>query len=200
MSTPQPPVGGQPQDPAQGQPQYQPPAQQPQYQQPQYQQPAPQYQQPTPQYQQPVAGYQQPTHVPVEAKRPWNVSLLAVLALLLAALDIAIGLIVLLNRTDAQFVADSGTSKSNLTYFGIGFIIVGAITLMLSIGLFGGSRLARGVIALFCVLHIAAAIVVLIMSGSTNTRIAQSANALIAIIVLLMLYSGARTKAFFARG
>lgn len=198
MSTPQPPVGGQPQDPAQGQPKYQPPAQPQQYQQPQYQQP--QYQQPAPQYQQPVAGYQQPAQVPVKAKRPWNVTLLAILALLLAAFDIAIGLIILLNRTDAQFVADSGTSKSNLTYFGIGLVIVGAITLMLSFGLFGGSRLARGVIALFCVLHIAAAIVVLIMSGSTNTRIAQSANALIAIIVLLMLYSGARTKAFFARG
>lgn len=190
MSTPQPPVGGQPQDPAQGQPQpqYQPPAQ------PQ------QYQQPPPQYQQPVAGYQQPAQVPVAAKRPWNVSLLAVLALLLAAFDIAIGLVVLLNRTSAKFVADSGTTKDNLTYFGIALIVVGAITLMLSIGLFGGSRLARGVIAFFCVLHIAAAIVVLILSGSTNTRIAQSANALIAIIVLMMLYSGARTKAFFARG
>ncbi len=176
------------QQPPPGQPQYpqQPPAGQPQYV------PPPGYQ-----YPQPV---QTAVVVEQEIRRPFGVTLVALLALLIGTFDVCVGIYLLLNRNSLTFQLDLGMTTSAILSTGAVYLVVGAITLMLSIGLFGGSRLSRAVIALLCVIRLALAVYVVIVSPSMNSRTSAAVSGLISILLLLLLFGGARTKRFFAQG
>lgn len=186
-----PPPAGQPQPDSPGQPQaagaYPPPANYPA----------------ADAYAQGQVGYppsQQIPNVPDAPKRPWNVTLVAIIAFLVGLIDVAGGVAALLFRNERQLQIESGLSATNIAISGGLFLIIGAVILLLSFGLFGGSRLSRGVIAFFAVLRIAIAVIGLVLATSMNARGIFIADIAFSTIVLLLLFAGARTKAFFARG
>lgn len=189
MSTvpPNPPVGDQPPPP-------QPTPPQPTPQQPYQQQYPTQTGYPAAGAGYAPAGYQ-PATQPI--RRPWNVTLVALLTLLLGILDVVAGVLMLVFRNNIQFAYDIAMTPQNIFYAGIGAIVIGAVVMLLGFGLFGGSRFCRGVIALICFLRIAVGIIVIIVALGSNTRIEAGVHALLSIVVLLLLFGGARTKRFF---
>jgi hypothetical protein len=148
-------------------------------------------------------GYQPSQQLPPvsqKPKRPWNVTLVAVLTFIVGVLDVAAGISALIFRNELRLQTELGLSANNIAISGAVVLVIGAIVLLLSFGLFGGSRLSRGVIAFFSVVRIALAVVAIVLATTINSRVGFLFDIGLSIIVLLLLYAGARTKAFFARG
>lgn len=162
--------------------------------------PAAGYPQGQPGYPYPAQPAAAPPPAPAKAKRPWNVTLVAIIALLGGLIQVITGLAALLARNDLQLQAQTGWSPGSIATFGAINTVIGAIILLLSFGLFGGSRLARGVIAFFCVVHIAVYVVAIVLVQDSNLQIRGGWQIFWSVIVLILLYAGARTKSFFARG
>lgn len=133
-------------------------------------------------------------------KRPWNVTLVAILALFIGLFDILVGVAVLLMRNDRETQLSAGLSAANLAVFGGVVLVIGAIILLLSFGLFGGSRLSRGVIAFFAVVRIALAVVGVVLTAKAEFWGGYAFEIALSVLVLLLLFAGRRTKAFFGRG
>jgi hypothetical protein len=156
--------------------------------------------QPPSQFGDPQSGPPQAALPPEAPRRPWNVTLVAILAFLIGLFDVAIGVGALLYRDDLQLQDQLGLNSANVVMSGGVLLVIGAIILLLSFGLFGGSRLSRGVIALFSVLRIALAAIGLILAIGSNVWSVFLVEIGLAVLILIMLYAGSRTKAFFARG
>jgi len=148
----------------------------------------------------PQPGVPQGSFVVQAPKRPWNVTLVALLAFLLGLLDVAVGVGALLFRNEVQLQDQVGLNSANIAVSGGVVLVVGAVILLLSFGLFGGSRLSRGVIAFFSVVRIALAVIGLILAIGSNIWSAFLVEIAFALLILIMLYAGSRTKAFFAKG
>ncbi len=142
--------------------------------------------------QQPVAA--QP------AKRPWNVTLVAIIALLIGLLDVAAGVAGLLYRNNVDLQENLGLNAANVAISSTVVLVVGAIILLLSFGLFSGSRLARGVIAFIAVVRIAFTVVGAILAVGWEIWGVFAVEFGLSVLLLLLLFAGSRTKAFFARG
>ncbi len=153
--------------------------------------------QPPPQPGYPVTGV---PPVPVSAPRPWNVTLVAVIAFLLGLLDVAVGVGALLYRNEVQLQDQLGLNSANIAVSGGVILVIGAVILLLSFGLFGGSRLSRGVIAFISVVRMALAVVGLILAIGSDVWSAFLVEIGVGLLVLILLYAGNRTKAFFSRG
>lgn len=156
-----------------------------------------------PGYQSIQPGYppsQQVPVVPETPKRPWNVTLVAIIALLVGILDVAAGVAALLFRNEPRVQLEAGLNANNIAIYGGFVLIIGAIILLLSFGLFGGSRLSRGVIAFFAVLRISLSVIGVVLATTMNARSVFLFDIALSILVLLMLFAGTRTKNFFARG
>lgn len=148
-------------------------------------------------------GYQpsqQPVPVVTWPKRPWNVTLVAILSFIYGLVEVVAGVLLLIYRNEGSLQIDLGITATNVATVGAIGLVMGSIILLLSFGLFGGSRLSRGVIALFTVMRIAFAVVGLILGKTATSREGYAIEIFWSIILLLLLYAGARTKAFFARG
>ena len=148
-------------------------------------------------------GYQPSQAIPPtpeRPKRPWNVTLVAVLTFIVGVLDVAAGISALIFRNELRLQVELGLSANNIAISGAVVLVIGAVVLLLTFGLFGGSRLSRGVIAFFSVVRIALATVALVLATTINGRVGFLFDIVLSIILLLLLYAGARTKSFFARG
>jgi hypothetical protein len=112
-------------------------------------------------------------------------------------LSIVGGLILFIGRTDQQVIADSGSSKSTITAIALTTMAVGAIVILISLALGGGSNGARLVMGIVVVLDlIGYAYVIVKYSGSQRTS--AIAAAVVALIVLYLLYGSKASKEFFA--
>jgi lysylphosphatidylglycerol synthetase-like protein (DUF2156 family) len=132
-----------------------------------------------------------------KTKRPFKVTLVAFLTFLAGALDIVAGVLMLVYRNNIRFAYNIEMTPSNIFYTGIAAIVVGVLVVLLSFGLFGGSRLARAVVALVCFLRVAAAIVVVVVAVTQTARLDAVLQGALSVLVLLLLFSGAKTKRFF---
>lgn len=148
----------------------------------------------------PQSGAPHAALLPEAPRRPWNVTLVAILTFLIGLFDVAVGVGALLYRNDLQLQDQLGLNSANIVMSGGVLLVIGAIILLLSFGLFGGSRLSRGVIAFFSVLRMALAAIGLILAIGSNVWSVFLVEIGLAVLILIMLYAGSRTKAFFARG
>lgn len=139
--------------------------------------------------------YQQ--SAPARPPRPFAVTFVAVIALLIALADILTGIGLLAFHEDSHFLQSLGLTPSQSTGIGAISIVLGAVTLMLSIGLFGGSRLSRAVIAFIAVVRIAVSVVVLILPGGSQGNLSALVEIFISACIIALLYAGDRTSAFF---
>lgn len=152
----------------------------------------------------PPPGYQPPPSVYAPGpggdpyvKRPWNVTLVAVLALIVGILDVLAGVGLLLFRNEINYQNNFGLNASNLAFYGAVVLVLGAITLLVAFGLFGGSRLARGTIAFLSVVKIALGVVGILLGNVAGVWGGYAGSIAIAVIVLCLLYAGERTRRFF---
>jgi hypothetical protein len=130
------------------------------------------------------------------APRPGGVTLLAVLIVISGVLGLIGSVIVIIGRGDSDFVNSTSVSSDTLLWVGVIGVINALVYLAVARGLTRGSGLARGLCTLVAILSLAAGIYgVIIHSG--NLRWSSLSSALLAVIVLILLYSP-KANAFFA--
>jgi hypothetical protein len=131
-------------------------------------------------------------------KRPFLVTVISMVMIVVGAFQALIGITVLVERNDATFLADADITSSQATGFGISLLVIGVLSIVLAFGLLSGSRIARALIGLVEVAQIASGVYALIKLDST--RQASAIGTIIGgIIVLYFLFGTDKAKHFFAR-
>ena len=118
--------------------------------------------------------------------RPFGVTLVALLAWINGALTIIQGIVTLLNPP----VGDD--------WSGWIAIIIGAITILVSFGLFGGNTAARVIVTIVFVLNLVGALVAMFSVNVRAVVISAVITAALALIGILLLYTRP-ANAFFRR-
>ena len=117
--------------------------------------------------------------------RPFGVTLVFILLLLVGILGLAAGVLILLNRGDNQTVGWT---------YGIVTILISIIYLLVAKGIANGSRVSRLIVGLITLLSLVGGIwIAIVASGSRMTGLVQ---ATFAVLILFLLYN-ARASAFF---
>ena len=132
-------------------------------------------------------------------KRPIAVTILSIVMFLTGLLQLLIGGVAIAQRNDDQFLADAQASTSEVTSLGLALLIVGAVSLLVAIGLWQASRIARVVAALTAVGQIATGIYTIVQldSSEQSTGIGMIIGS---VILLYLLFGTDKAKEFFARG
>jgi hypothetical protein len=131
-------------------------------------------------------------------KRPFLVTVISIVMIVVGLFQTVIGITVLVERNDETFLADADVTSSQATGFGIALLVIGTLSVLLAFGLLRGSRLSRTLIGLVEVSQIASGIYALINLDST--RQASAIGMIVgALIVLYYLFGTDKAKAFFAR-
>ena len=129
-------------------------------------------------------------------RRPAGVTVIMVLTYLVGILDLVTGLVLLFGRDDATLQRDSGLSGGTLLTVAIVMILLAVFVILLAGALGRGSGGARMIIAFLMVLRLLLGIWGTIAIHST-TRWSSLVSALVALVVLLLLFS-ASANAWFA--
>lgn len=129
-------------------------------------------------------------------RRPGGVTLLAVLIVISGLLGLIGSIAVIIGRSNDDVLRNTSVSSGTLLWVGIVGVIIALVYLAVARGLTRGSGLARGLATLVAVLSLASAVYqALIQSG--NLRYSAIFSGVLALIVLLLLYSP-KANAFFA--
>ncbi len=117
--------------------------------------------------------------------RPFGVTLVFLLILIVGVLGLIAGILVLFNRGDNQALGWT---------YGITMIVISAIYLLVAKGIANGSRVSRLIVGIITLISLVGGIwVALVASGSRLTGVVQAA---LALLILFMLYN-ARASRFF---
>ena len=131
-------------------------------------------------------------------KRPFLVTVISIVMIVVGAFQALIGITVLVERNDATFLADADITSSQATGFGITLLVIGVLSIVLAFALLRGSRIARALIGLVEVAQIASGVYALVKLDST--RQAGAIGTIIGgLIVLYFLFGTDKAKQFFAR-
>lgn len=131
-------------------------------------------------------------------KRPFLVTVISVVMIVIGLFQAVIGITVLVERNDDTFLTDADITSSQATGFGIALLVIGTLSVLLALGLLRGSRLSRALIGLLEVSQISSGIYALVKLDSTRQTSAIG-TIVGALIVLYFLFGTDRAKAFFAR-
>ena len=88
-------------------------------------------------------------------ERPFGVTFIAILMLVVGGLDILGGILALTHRTDDVLLDAVGSTESDLTTYGIALIVIGVLILLTAAALHRGSNFARGLVVTVAVLRLA---------------------------------------------
>jgi hypothetical protein len=126
-------------------------------------------------------------------KRPFGITIVAVLAILSGAFDVIGGIALLAAQGDAELAAAVGGSGMVVT-LAIVSIVLGAAILVIAFGLLRGNAVARIAATVVQVFSLAMSIWVgIAQPSSLGTEIP---SALLAIAVLVLLWSGEASRYF----
>jgi hypothetical protein len=131
-------------------------------------------------------------------KRPAMVTIIGVLLVLAGLAQMALGGVMLAGRNDAKFLADANATSSTVTGIGIGLLLVGALSVLLSIGLFKGSRVSRDFIGVLEAGQVGVAVYT-IVALDTAQRSGAVGSIVGALIVLFFLFGTDKAKNYFAK-
>jgi len=132
------------------------------------------------------------------ARRPAGITLLMVLGVIQGAISVIGGLVLFIARNDQEVLANAGGSKSTVTAVAVTTMVIGLIVILVSLALGGGSNGARLLLGAVMVLNLIGD-VYLIVKYSGNQRASGIGSAVVALIVLYLLYGSKASKEFFAR-
>ncbi|HEX2507365.1 MAG TPA: hypothetical protein VHK23_03510 [Miltoncostaeaceae bacterium] len=127
--------------------------------------------------------------------RGFLLTLIGVIGIIQGILAVLGGIGLLAERNDAGLQRNVDVSDTTLAWTGAYLIIIGAITLVVAIGLLRGSNIARYVIAVIELFHIGGGLYVLIAQDGTE-RWDGLAAILVALLILWILFR-ARSEDFF---
>jgi hypothetical protein len=119
-----------------------------------------------------------------------------VLGVISGALNVLGGIFVIIDRDEHRIISESGATPDELLVAGIAAIVVGAIVILLALGLGRGSRAARLVFGIFAVLNLAAGLVNA-FSYVGEQRTAGVVAAVIWAVILYLLYGSERDREYF---
>ena len=130
-------------------------------------------------------------------KRPIIVTILSVLMFLAGLFQVLISAFALANRNDDQFLTDARVTTSEVTSLGVALLVVGAVSLLVAIGLWQGSKLARAAAALTALGQIATGIYTIVQldSSERSTGIGMIIGS---VVLLYLLFGTEKAKQFFA--
>jgi hypothetical protein len=128
--------------------------------------------------------------------RPVGVTVVAIIAWISGALDLIAGIIMLF-LLPVQDVVDSFGGGGPLVAAAIGSIIVGLITVIVAGGLLNGSPGARLVVTVLQILSIIGSLFLAVAYRESPTAITEWIGILVALVVLILLWSR-RATAFFS--
>ena len=92
-----------------------------------------------------------------EVRRPGAITFIGVILLLQAVFGGIAGIVLIALQSNASVLKATNATKSELLTAGIIALIVAAIQLLIGLGILGGSRVARGIVAFVQLLNVGAA-------------------------------------------
>ena len=126
-------------------------------------------------------------------KRPLGVTIVAALAIIAGAFDIIGGIALLATQSDPE-VAEAFGGAGIVTTVAIMEIALGIIMLLIAFGLLRGNAVARIAATVVQVFSLAGSIWIAIAQPSTLAT--EIVSALIALAILMLLWSGEATRYF----
>lgn len=132
-----------------------------------------------------------------QGPRPGVITLIGIVLWIQAAIALIAGLAQVLLRDSADFQERTGQAADQLLVSGIGELILAAFLILVAIGVMGGSRGVRTVVALVMVIRIGASVWTMI--SQTGGAVAAAAVTIaISLFVLWALYDHKDASAHFA--
>ena len=131
--------------------------------------------------------------------RPWNVTLVAILGMILSILGLLTSVAAIAASGNAMARADVGASRSVLLTIGIVGLIFAVLMFVLWLRFLKGSRVSRTLLAILVVLHI---VLGFVAAGSAHTISGGLGYVFVPafeVVVLILMFSGHRTSSFFAK-
>lgn len=138
-------------------------------------------------------------HSSAPVSRPGGVVIVAILIIISGALGIISGVLSLIGGSMGADAVVEGTEINGAGFMALGIwgIVLGVVTVLFAIGILRGSRFARAVVTIIELLAIASAVWALIVQhGSAWAHIL---NIAIPVLIVALLWTGEKTKAFFVR-
>jgi len=130
-------------------------------------------------------------------RRPFIVTIISILMFVIGLFNLLIGAVVLVDRNDDQFLADADATTSQVTGLGIVLVVVGLLSILVSTGLWTGSRLARAAAALVALGQISTGVYTLVALDS-DERSSGIGMIVGSLILLYLLFGTDKAKKFFA--
>ncbi len=146
-----------------------------------------------------VTQQEQVAEVAPKPKRPWNVTLVAIVGIILSAFGLFSGIAEAAFSGNVTEQTTSGQSKSVLLVLGIVFSLIALASIILWFGFLRGNRVIRIILTVFVVLHMVVSVIAIVAIDATTNRISFSAVIVVEIVILLLMFVGQRTKDFFAK-
>lgn len=137
--------------------------------------------------------------VAAKASRPWNVTFVAVLGMILTVFGLLTSLAELAFSGSSTEQIDSGQSRPVLMAVGIVGAVLAVFMFVLWLRFLKGSRLARTLLAILVVLHMVLGVFGIQSTSVTVRLTGLGAVFLFEIVVLVLMFAGQRTSAFFAK-
>ena len=131
-------------------------------------------------------------------KRPVMVTIIGVLMVLAGLGQLVLGAVLMANRNDATFLDDANSTSSTVTGIGIGLLLVGALSVLLSIGMFKGSRLSRDLIGVLEAGQVGVAVYTIVALDQSH-RSGAVGSIVGALVVLYFLFGTDKAKTYFAK-
>ena len=130
------------------------------------------------------------------APRPWNVTLVTILGLLLSLSGVLTSIaLIALGAGNSQ----QNYSRGTLIAIGIVGLCIAVFMFFLWLRFFKGSRISRTLLAILVVLHMLGSIFGIHAPSAVIRWSAVGGVIIFEIIVLLLMYVGQRTAAYFAK-
>jgi hypothetical protein len=126
-------------------------------------------------------------------KRPLGVTIVAALAIISGVFDVIGGIVLLVMQSDPAVVDRFGGAGLLLT-LAIGSILLGVAMLLIAFGLLRGNATARIAATVVQLFSLASSIWIGVMQPSTLAT--EILSALLALAILLLLWSGEATRYF----
>lgn len=122
-------------------------------------------------------------------KRPGVITLIGWIILLQAFFGAVAGITTIALRSTDSVIEATGATASDLLIAGIWLLIVAVVQGLIGLGILGGSRIARGVVAAVQVIHVAGAAYLLFTNHQGGFESSALITVAVAVFVLWALFS-----------
>lgn len=133
-----------------------------------------------------------------QARIPFGVIVIGVVGIVQGVLTLIAGLALLVERNDADLLRQIGLESGEVGTYAVVAMIVGAVTIMVSLALFRGSGVARVLIGLLQVLHLAGGVYLLVRYEGTYLWDGVT-TIIVAAVILFLLFGTTGSRDFFDR-